>query len=119
MSILKDFHDQSFEDDVNFKEFEEKKIITKQEDKNLYHPKTKMTRVLKTRVEREWFNTRKTFHLYYIGSCMIATWHTCCVPPYVHACMPFAVIHCVLCHITLNNNNTKTNLLIEISGCES
>ena len=36
MSILKDFHDQSFEDDVNFKEFEEKKIITKQEDNTLH-----------------------------------------------------------------------------------
>ena len=60
MSILKDFHDQSFEDDVNFKEFEEKKIITKQEDKNLYHPKTKMTRVLKTSVESECLNTRQS-----------------------------------------------------------
>ena len=52
-------HDRSFEDDVHF---EEKKVITNQEDKNLYHPETKMTRILKSGVEPEWFNTKQIAH---------------------------------------------------------
>ena len=59
-------HDWSFEDDVDF---EEKKTITKQEEKNLHYSKTKMKRAKRL--------------------VLIVAWHTCYVPLGIHACMPF------------------------------
>ena len=41
-------HDQSFKDNVDF---EDEKIITKQEDNNLYYLETEVTRALKIGVE--------------------------------------------------------------------
>ena len=33
--------------------------------------------------------SRSAIYITYIGSCMIVTWHTCCVSLGIHACMPY------------------------------
>ena len=77
--------DRSFEEDVD----SEDKIITKQEYKNLYYLKTKMTKVLKLDVELEWFNNKQIFHLHSIHG-ITHDYHLA----YMHACH-LVIIHCV------------------------
>ena len=76
-------------DDVNF---EDNKIIVKEEDKNLYCMKTKMTRVSKTNIEPKEFNIRQIFHLYNIHRIAHNRLG-------IHAYMPLKIMYCVHCHI--------------------
>ena len=84
-------HDPSFEDDADL---EEKKIIANEKTltrrrQEFVLPETKITRLLKTGVEPEWFNTKHIFDLYtvqrnvhdrHLAYMLCATWRTACMP---------------------------------------
>ena len=88
-------HDWSFKDDVNFG----KKNRTRRRFCITCRPRWQ--ECLKTGVESEWFNTKQIFHWYSIHGIM----HDRQLA-YMHACH-WAIINCIQCHITPNNNNMK------------